>query len=264
MKFALNYSPQAADLLRAGQIDIDLFKCPDWPDLIETARALRPVYVHFPLVAGQNNVEHVGLNRIRDLLNCTDTRYVNTHIAARHEDLDDTNDSLRAVDIMLRDIWPLIECFGADGVMAENVPYPDIPPNKPRVIIEPDAIRAVIETSGCGLLLDLAHARLTCEQTGMDVYDYIEQLPVDRLRELHVTGVGCNREGLREDHLPMTAEDWALLEWALDHIHRGQWAQPYVVACEYGGVGPGFEWRSDPAVMAHDIPRMVELVRAAQ
>ncbi len=264
MKFALNYSPQAAELLRAGQIELDLFKCPDWPDLIETARALRPVYVHFPLVAGQGNTEQVGLKRIADLLDCTDTRYINTHIAARYEDLDDPGDADHAIEVILRDLWPLVQQFGAHQIMAENVPYPDIPPNKPRVIIEPAVIHAVIETSGCGLLLDLAHARLTCEQTGMDVYDYIAQLPTDRLRELHVTGVGCNREGLREDHLPMTDEDWALLEWALEQIHVGKWARPYVVACEYGGIGPAFEWRSDPAVIARDIPRMMELVRAAQ
>ncbi|HLV36123.1 MAG TPA: hypothetical protein VKY59_13445, partial [Spirillospora sp.] len=60
MKFALNYSPQAAELLRAGDIDIDLFKCPDWPHLIEQARQQRPVYIHFPLVAGQHNIDQVG------------------------------------------------------------------------------------------------------------------------------------------------------------------------------------------------------------
>ncbi len=41
-RFALNYSPQAADLLRAGQIEIDLFKCPAWPDLIAEAQAAAP------------------------------------------------------------------------------------------------------------------------------------------------------------------------------------------------------------------------------
>ncbi|MBZ0300868.1 MAG: DUF692 family protein [Anaerolineae bacterium] len=262
MNFALNYSPQAADLLGAGLIDMDLFKCPDWPDLIEQARAWRPVYVHFPLVAGQHNVERVGLGRIAELRRETGTDFVNTHIAARYENLDDPENTEAAVEVMLQDVRPLVERFGAAHVIAENIPYPDIPDDKPRVVVEPAVIRQVIETSGCGLLLDLAHARLTAEHLQVDVCTYIEQLPVDRLRELHVTGIGLNREGLREDHLPMTDADWDLFDWALDRIGRGQWARPQVVACEYGGVGPMFDWRSEREVMAHDIPRMFTQVRS--
>ena len=53
MNFAINYSPQAGELLKQGKIEINLFKCPDWPELIQEASALAPVYVHFPLIAGQ-------------------------------------------------------------------------------------------------------------------------------------------------------------------------------------------------------------------
>ena len=34
MSFALNYSPCAAKLLRDGEIQVALFKCPEWPELI--------------------------------------------------------------------------------------------------------------------------------------------------------------------------------------------------------------------------------------
>jgi uncharacterized protein (UPF0276 family) len=145
--------------------------------------------------------------------------------------------------------------------MAENVPYPDFYTDKPRLVSEPAVIRRVIEACDCGLLLDLAHARLSSESLGIDAHDYIEQLPVERLRELHVTGIGPNREGRAEDHLPMTDPDWALFDWALQRIRSGAWASPEIVACEYGGVGPMFEWRSDADVIAHDIPRMVAMLR---
>lgn len=264
MRFALNYSPQAADLLRQKTLTIDLFKCPDWPDIIAEARTQRPVYVHFPLVAGEHNIEQVGLERVADLRASTHTPYVNTHIAARYQDLDDPKDADAAVEIMLRDILPLVERFGPNGVMAENVPCPDLERDKPRVTVEPDVICRLIQISGCGLLLDLAHARLAAETLGMDVYSYISCLPLDRLREVHVTGVGLNREGQLEDHLPMTDEDWALFDWALDNIHAGRWAEPAIVACEYGGIGPMFDWRTDPAVLAFDIPRMYKTVHSYQ
>lgn len=260
LKFALNYSPQAADLLRAGRIEIDLFKCPDWPDLIETAAAQRPVYVHFPLVAGQRDIEPARLDEIGRLQGTTMTPCINTHLGARYEDLSDPADAGDAVAVMLRDMWPLIERFGAGGVMAENVPYPDIFLDKPAVVSEPAVIRQVIEACDCGLLLDLAHARLSAESLNMDVLAYIEALPVERLRELHVTGVGENREGFREDHLPMTPEDWDLFAWALEHIRAGRWPEPAIVACEYGGIGPMFDWRTDPDVIACDIPRMYAML----
>ncbi len=64
MQFALNYSPQAADLVWAGQIDIDLFKCPPWTEMTAAAQAIRPVYVHFGLQAGGGRgLVHVGLNK---------------------------------------------------------------------------------------------------------------------------------------------------------------------------------------------------------
>ena len=34
MKFAVQYSREAAALLDAGRIAVDCFKCPAWPDLI--------------------------------------------------------------------------------------------------------------------------------------------------------------------------------------------------------------------------------------
>jgi hypothetical protein len=264
MKFALNYSPQAAKLLQSGDIEIDLFKCPDWPDLVAEASALCPAYVHFPLVAGQGNVEKVGLETIADWRSRTVSRYVNTHIAIRREDMTDPDDPEEAVETMLRDIRPLVARFGKANVMAEHIPYPDIPDNKASVVAQPAVIRRVIETADCGLLLDLAHARLTADTLNMDVHEYITRLPVERLCELHVTGVGIGQDGLRQDHLPMTDDDWALLAWALAQIDSGAWAQPWVVSCEYGGIGPMFAWRSDETVIAHDIPRMMDMVRAAQ
>jgi uncharacterized protein (UPF0276 family) len=263
VQFALNYSPQAADLLRAGTITIDRFKCPDWPDLIQQAAALRPVYVHFPLIAGQRNLERVGLDHVENLRSQTATPFVNTHIAPRLQDLADPNDPAVIIDAALRDILPLVARFGPEQVIAENVPVPDIPPDKPLLAADPAVIRQVIETSGCGLLLDLGHARLAAETLGLPVRAYIEQLPVERLRELHITGVGLNRQGQREDHLAMSDADWALLEWALEQIRSGRWARPLLAACEYGGIGPMFDWRTEPAVIAHDIPRMAALIQAA-
>ena len=271
MKLAVNYSPQAAELLDSGQIEFDLYKCTDWPEMVEAARAQRPVYVHFPLLAGRRNVEQVGWQRIAGLLDQTETRYVNTHLAPRARDFDgltvETHDPAYAemlAEAMRRDIAPLVKRFGADRVILELACWdPDPEWQIPRLVLEPEIICRMVYETGCGFLLDVAHARLNAIQLGMDERDYLARLPVDRLRELHVTGTGYDDVKRRyRDHCSMTAGDWALAEWVITRIRRGEWARPWCLALEYGGMGPHFAWRSHADVLAKDVPRLYELVRA--
>jgi hypothetical protein len=57
MNLAINYSRQAARLLRDGHILIDRFKCPDWPTLINEASEYSAVAVHFNLRAGSGKLK---------------------------------------------------------------------------------------------------------------------------------------------------------------------------------------------------------------
>jgi hypothetical protein len=57
MKFAINYSTQAAKLVAQDDINIHRFKCPDWPDLVSEASRLRPVAILFTLKAGSGNIQ---------------------------------------------------------------------------------------------------------------------------------------------------------------------------------------------------------------
>ncbi len=272
MKLAVNYSPQAAELLADGQIEFDIYKCTDWPDMVETARQQRPVYVHFPLLAGRANIEKVGWQRIASFLEQTDTRYVNTHLAPCAADFPgltiETRDPACAdllAAAMRRDIAPLVRRFGADRVILEIACWdPDPEWQIPRLVLQPERVSRMVYESGCGFLLDVAHARLNAIHLGLDERDYLSQLPVDRLRELHITGVSYDSDkGRYRDHFAMSADDWALAEWVLARIRRGEWARPWAVALEYGGTGSHFAWRSRPDVLAEDVPRLYDLVKAS-
>jgi uncharacterized protein (UPF0276 family) len=264
MKFALNYSPQAAVLLKAGKIQIDLFKCPDWDDLVTEAAQFLPVYVHFPFQAGQQDVNQARFEKVKAWLDRTGTYYVNTHVSVQRTALPDPDNTEAVIALVLPDVMQMAEYFGADRIIVENIPYPETKNTKPLTGSDATVISRIIEASNTGLLLDIGHARRTAEHLAIDPRLYIQQLPVHRLREIHVTGLGYDEHGRRIDHLSMTEEDWLLLEWALDNIHRGEWAEPWVVACEYGGIGEIFAKRSDPAVIAAQIPRMYEMVYAMQ
>ncbi len=251
MKFALNYSTPAAKLLLQKKITLDLFKCTDWDDMVASALALLPSYVHFPLNVGQGDIG--DLDRAADFAKRTGTSLFNTHCRPGI-----AGDPFQDV---IRDLNLVSARFGADCVTTENLPYPM--GSHPWAVegIMPEFLHRVLCATGCGLLLDLAHARMAAEGLGLDPFKYISQLPVTQLRELHVVGVGRDPAGLPLDHSPMSDLDWGLFDWALSEISSGQWRTPEIVSCEYGGEGEIFRKRSDPLVIESQIPRMYHAVR---
>lgn len=267
LRLALNYSEPAAALVRAGDISPDLFKCPDWPATIATARALNDVYVHFDLAAGDDRLECSDWGLIDRLLAETGTPYVNVHLAPGGKALVGVDPVAPApaarADMRRRltaDVALVAARYGPERVIVENVVYRAREPGGvPLTAVEPEVIADVVRTTGAGLLLDLAHARLTCRNLDLDPVDYLGRMPMERLTEIHVTGI-APRDGRWRDSMPMTDEDARLLESVLAWVREGRAAAPWVVTLEYGGVGPLFEWRSEAQVIADDFRRLVRLV----
>ena len=277
MKIAINYSPQAEALAAQGAINFDLFKCPPaWdpvvpahaPDLLARARAIRPIYLHFPLHAGDGSLRAADWGQVEEALAQTGTPFVNVHLQANSQDFPGMaaatsapEDRERVTEALIRDVRLVTGRFGPERVIVENVPYRGPDEGRIALCVDPDVIRRVVEETGCGLLLDLAHARLTCLALRRDAREYVARLPVARLREMHVTGAQSDGRRLR-DSMPMGPEDWDLLAWALERIRDGQWAQPWALALEYGGVGPNLAWRSEAGIIAEQLPRLKGLAAA--
>jgi uncharacterized protein len=267
MIFAINYSTQAAQLVAQDAINIDRFKCPDWPDLVTEASRLRPVAVHFTLKAGSGNIQKTDWGLVERLLLQTGTDYVNLHLAPESNDFPGipvetgAEERRMVIERMIADVQSTAYRFGAERVIVENVPYRGAEGSVLRPGVEPDAITEIITETGCGLLLDISHARISARHLGMDERAYMTALPIDRLRELHFTGLHY-LDGDWQDHLPVLAEDWPVLDWALGSIRRGEWALPSMLAFEYGGVGEKFAWRSDSTVIAEQAPLLCQRAHA--
>ncbi len=278
MKLAINYSPEAEALAAWGAVDFDLFKCPPaWdpvvleyaPDLFARAQAVRSVYLHFPLNAGDGSLRVTDWGRVGEAMAQTDTPFVNVHLLARTRDFPnipaDTTEPAhvrRVQDALVRDVSVAAARFGPERVIVENVVYGGAGGKVLLPCVDPAVISGVVRQTGCRLLLDTAHARLSAAALGLDVQEYVERLPVARLGELHVTG--ARPEGSRgRDSMPMGPEDWALAEWALGRILSGAWGRPWAVAFEYGGVGPIFAGRSEADVIAEQLPRLRGQLAAA-
>ena len=272
MKFAINYSLEAVELLQGEQIELDLFKCPDWPDAVTAARAHCPTYAHFSYRAGRGKIYPHELDRITDMLDMSDTPYVGIHLSPCASDFDDmpadtheAHHRQQLIDAMFADVMTVVDRFGAQRVILENLMWAPYPPYEiPRPALEPAVISDLARRTGCGFCLDLAHASITAKHFEMDQRDYVSALPVERLRELHVSGTLQQADGAWDDHYEMTPEDWSLTEWALQCINAEQWATPWVMTFEYGGHDPSWPNPTDKETILKDVPRLFALTRSVQ
>jgi hypothetical protein len=296
MRFAVNYSPLLAEMVRRDEVSLDLFKCPAWPEVIAEARQLRPAYAHLPLItlpdaAHSHNGERNGLmdwHRIDSILDASETLYVNIHFIALVEDFSDIPvDSTdpchieRVVESAIKSVETLEARYGKDRVIVEN--NPSMGDRVLKLASLPDVISQVIEATDTGFLFDVSHAQLAALDLKMDPRDYIAMLPTDRIREMHVTGMDLLTSdwldrfeaagfhdtifhpwaGKLMDHLPLRDEDWEFLDWALGNVHNGTWATPDIVALEYGGVGGVWEIMGEYDVYLSQIPRLAAMVHNA-
>lgn len=294
MEFAVNYSSPLVDLLRNGRITLDRYKCPAWPQAVAEAQASHACYVHLPLGVGQGigdaldseTGQPADWHKMESLLVQTDTPFVNLHLEARtavYPDLphDTTRpaDLERIVENMVQDVTAVVQRFGPERVIVENIHAHA--QTYLRACYVPAVINAVVAATGCGLLLDISHARLAAHELGWEPYEYINALPVTAVREIHITGMqrlddywlsrleaaGADLGsfapfvGQLVDHLPMTEADWPFLAWALAEIGAGRWKRPSIVAFEYGGIGPVWSDMTDRDILAAQLPRMYEMIK---
>lgn len=272
LSFALNYSREAAGLLRAGAIEVDRWKCPPWPDLLAEALETRPVYVHFDLNAGGGRMDEPDWDGIERLMDATDTPYVNLHLAPVHADYELQGDELtdsereRVIAQMTEDVGFVASRFGPERIIVENIPYRERHVRKGRRFlrpaVEPAVFSQVLAETKTGMLFDIGHALISAHTLGWEPQAYIRALPLERMRELHISGVRRHKGDL-EDHLAMTDTDWLLFERTLGVMVRGRAGVPWIVACEYGGLGEIFAWRSESRVIADHAPRIRRMLDTA-
>jgi uncharacterized protein (UPF0276 family) len=94
-------------------------------------------------------------------------------------------------------------------------------------ICEPAFIAAVLDATGAGLLLDLAHARVSASRLGAPIEAYLGGLPLERVRQLHISGPRLRDGVLFDAHEQLLEEDYALLEWVLRR------SEPLALTLEY-------------------------------
>ncbi len=82
-----------------------------------------------------------------------------------------------------------------------------------------DFIRAVCERADCALLLDINNIHVSATNLGFDPIAYLDGLPGERVRQMHLAGCSDQGTHLLDDHgSPVNAAVWALYRQALQRF----------------------------------------------
>lgn len=86
---------------------------------------------------------------------------------------------------------------------------------------EAEFISAIVKRTGCGLLLDINNAYVSCTNHGHDPQGYLESLPLEAVGEFHLAGHSVDRDSLGAPLLidshgaPIVDAVWSLYQHAL-------------------------------------------------
>lgn len=89
---------------------------------------------------------------------------------------------------------------------------------------EAQFISEVVSETGCGLLLDVANAYISCANHNRDAVSYLEHLPLEAVGEIHLAGFSRDADALEEpilidDHgSSVDAAVWELYEWVIARL----------------------------------------------
>lgn len=123
------------------------------------------------------------------------------------------------------------------------------------VTVQPAFISQLIQQADMGLLLDLAHAKVSAYHLNQSVTDYLAGLPLDKVLEVHVSSSQQHPDyGQVDVHEVLTEEDYQLLIWLLKRC------QPQIITLEYGWPGDNGRQKTDKAAIAYQLKRLNQII----
>lgn len=76
------------------------------------------------------------------------------------------------------------------------------------IVTSPIFIGDILDCTGMGLLLDVAHAKITALNTGWKEESYFEELPIERAEQIHLSHHGLASDKAFDAHDALNDDDW--------------------------------------------------------
>ena len=212
------------------EIHSENFFAPGGPRLAE----LDAVRSHYPVschgvglsLGSAEGIDENHLSTLSTLVNRIEPGLVSEHLSFSVVDGVYVNDLLplpyteEVLAIMVRNVDHVQSTLGRQLLVENPSSYLTFAES---VIPEWEFLSALVERTGCGLLLDVNNIYVSAENNDFNTNQYIENIPGDAVHEIHLAGHLVDGEGeeqlLIDTHGDVVAEAvWALYEVALERI----------------------------------------------
>ncbi len=198
---------------------------------LEKIRANYPLLLHSVSLSpgSAERVPPEDIQRLKTLADRYQPRHISEHLAwsrlngVYFHDLLPLPYTQESLDSVCRNIQQIQEGVGASILIENPTVYISFEDSMP----ETEFLTNVCQRTDCGLLLDINNVYVNSINQGIDADAYIENLPAERIGEIHLAGHRLMPQG---DHLdrdmlidshdaPVIDDVWALFS---RHIHRFQ------------------------------------------
>ncbi len=238
-KLTTNYSESLVNLIRSNDAPIDGMEIGPWfhPETIRQIHrefSAYPIQFHASSFITRYRYWPRVFSRLTEYHRCTQSKWVSVHIellfigtffmSSRFGLHFPPSDIKKAKNSFIHTLLKLKNAIKMP-IILENLPT--LPQKKYAYAANPSAISDIVRETDSGFLLDIAHARIASSYQGVSVEKYLENLPLERTIQIHLSGPRVIDGYLRDSHESMRNEDYAIFRWALERTN------PKVVTLEY-------------------------------
>lgn len=249
-----NYSQPLLELIDEERVTIDWIKLSGdeyYADQFPRVTGIRPILMHFlpRIMVEPTKKEFVRLNKI--IAQCG-SPYVAIHLMVREEDIDEDISRSKLKGILINNINKYKENLEVD-LLIESMPYYNIP-DICKYIVDPEFLKELCEEADVDFLLDTGHIKIGAIYRGELFIEDVKKLPLERVREIHVSSPRYIDGKLRDAHQYLLEEDYELISQVL------QLTKPQMLTLEYGGDGSYFEHQTDKGLIEKQLHCLQDLI----
>jgi uncharacterized protein len=220
IKLACNYLLEAEELLKEEKVQFDFFKFPsietnhgeeglqEFFTRIDRIKSLKPVLYHgiYPNklnLCHENFVEQFDIQAFQYICDRTLTPGISLHIDGAHETISRTNLLKTTIDhaLFMKQHFAHLQFISLENCEHCANPF----------AFDPGFISEIVEETGLYFLLDISHANWSAATRGETLLEYIGQLPLNKIYEIHING-WVNLGGQQMAHIKIQDELYALLK----------------------------------------------------
>lgn len=256
IELGCNYSPELMKLINDEQVKVDWIKLSKelrYEEQFRAVNSIKPILFHMvPRATSHKFSEGWNYEKLNIAIEECQSPHVGIHLLHSRDNPKEvlTRETLK--EDVIEKLLHKKENINTE-LLIENMPQNYLLKGY-EYFAEPEMISEICDEAGIGLLLDLAHLKISAWYRGESELEYLKRLPLHLVREIHVSGPRKRDSGYYDIHQNMREEDFEFLEAVLSLTN------PRIVTLEYGGEGEDYKDSSDTQLLEIQLTRLASLL----